>query len=471
MMRRALRLLQTRGWRIGWAVVLVLMACGAQAAAEDDLQQLLRHSNLPKSIQVPEGKPLSPATLDAVWRGLVDSPVAPSNFAPRTVLAALVREALATGEPMAYAQLRARAQRFRSLVVVSPDGYVRTALTGKAFARMGVLHLEQGELYVQRLRVGAFYFDEGHVFYAVDGALQRQGPPLGECPLGRDAVTAFGLGAEQARQDMARGMAALFTHPMLTLRDLAQLPVAVGGLIAHSPEYLAHYVDLPWEEQVKQAGRLTTHLLMLRGGAELAGPRLASGLRTTVLEVSGQGTLVAHEVMVPAGAMTVMVGAGAGAVSLVLMSGGNGSAQAPPTTQGWTPPGGGPGQWERKLESMQPEAQRYQSQVTGAPEGWVYRIRTGPGPRDVVDFDGFKEGVLLEVKGPGYQKLFRKMNGKKWFEGLDDMLAQAKKQNTAVKDVSVQWHFAEQEVADLIRRLFLQENLDNIQVIHTAVIP
>jgi hypothetical protein len=105
--------------------------------------------------------------------------------------------------------------------------------------------------------------------------------------------------------------------------------------------------------------------------------------------------------------------------------------------------------------------------VTGAPEGWVYRVRTGPGPKDFVDFDGFKNGVLLEIKGPGYQQLLEKMRGKPWFEGIEEMLDQARRQRTAAKGVPIQWHFAEREVADLMRVLFQSERLREIKVIHT----
>lgn len=459
------------GWSWGWVVALVLLAAMGAAAGEDEVQTLLGHCHLATSPQVRPGQALSPELARELWRGLVDSPVTPGSFAPRTVLASLVSEALATGQPLSYEQWLERTRRFVPLVVVSPDGYVRTALTGRAFARLGTLHLQRGELYVQRLRVGAFYFDEGHVFYAVDASLRRQGPPLGECPLGRDVFTAFELGAEQALEDMARGVAALLTRRMLTLGDLEQLPVAVGGLIAHSPEYFVRYVDLPWEEQVREAGRLVTHLLVLRGGAELAGPRVAQASRMPVVGVTAEGGLVLREVVVPAGAVTVVVGAGAATASLVLMSAGGGSEEQRPEAREWKPPSGGPGQWMRKRESMMPEAQRYQTQVTGAPEGWVYRVSTGPGPRDFVDFDGFKDGVLLEVKGPGYKELIRRMKGKPWFEGMDKMLVQARKQSAVAKDIPIQWRFAEKEVAELVRNLFREENFDNIKVIHTEMSP
>ena len=116
---------------------------------------------------------------------------------------------------------------------------------------------------------------------------------------------------------------------------------------------------------------------------------------------------------------------------------------------------------------MSEESQRYQTQLTGAPQGWVYRVRTGPGPKKYVDFDGFNNDVLLEIKGPGYQKLLKKMHGKPWFEGIEEMLDQAQRQFEAAKGVPIEWHFAEREVANLMRKLFKGEEFSEIKVIHT----
>ena len=65
------------------------------------------------------------------------------------------------------------------------------------------------------------------------------------------------------------------------------------------------------------------------------------------------------------------------------------------------PRAGGPGQWVQTDEFMSQSAQDYQSQVTGAPQGYVYRVKSGT---KEVDFDGFDQGFLIEAKGPGYAK-------------------------------------------------------------------
>jgi hypothetical protein len=442
---------------------VLLLASGALAAEADDFQVLLRHSGLPQSAHLPLGQSLTPKKAQALWRGLVDDPPNLRTFAPRTTLARLLREASATSQPLPYAELLARTARFRRLVVTRPDGYCAVALTGTPISWLGQPTLEQGELYVQRMRVGAFYFDEGGVYFPVDEALRKQdSPPVGERALGRDPATAALLGTEAALEEMARGLAAFLTEPVRTLAGLTHLPSAVSGLISSSPEYFARYGAMNLEDQIREAARLATHLLTLQGGAATVGPRLASATRLPVLTLSVRGTLAVREVAVPAGAVTAAFGTGATSVSIVLM------AQGSEVTGGstpWPPPPEGPGQWIQKTERMSEESKRFQSEMTGAPEGWVYRVRTGPGPKDFVDFDGFKNGVLLEVKGPGYRELLRKMNGKPWFEGVEEMLDQAKRQVRAAGNTPIQWHFAEREVADLMRELFQQKDVDGIKVI------
>jgi hypothetical protein len=442
----------------------LLLTSTAFAAEGDDFQLLLQNSGLPESAYLPPGKPLAPDKAQALWRALLDTPTTLRTFAPRTVLARLVREALASAQPLPYAELLARSRRFRQLVVLRPDGYVSTALSGKPLASLGAPTLSEGEWYSLGLRVGAFYFNDLGVFFAVDDSLQKQGTPLGELPLGRDPATAALLGAEEALGEMAQGLATLLSEPIRALPDLTQLPSAVAGLIASSPEYFARYGAMNLDDQVREAARLATHLLVLRGGSSMAGPRLASSIRQPVLTLSARGALVVREVAVPAGTLTAVVGAGASASSVVLMAQASGPAPAGAAQTSWPPPPAGPGQWVRKTESMSAESQAFQSQVTGAPEGWVYRVRTGPGPMDFVDFDGFKNGVLLEVKGPGYENLLAKMNGKDWFRGLDEMIDQAKRQIKAANHTPIEWHFAERKVADLVRAAFMRNRLQGIKI-------
>jgi hypothetical protein len=88
-----------------------------------------------------------------------------------------------------------------------------------------------------------------------------------------------------------------------------------------------------------------------------------------------------------------------------------------------------------------------------------------------VKCDGFKKGVLLEAKGPGYRKIFERMYGRPFFEAVKKMLNQAKSQFGAADGLPIEWHFAEREVAEIMRQEFRRENLGAIKVIHTPALP
>jgi hypothetical protein len=101
-------------------------------------------------------------------------------------------------------------------------------------------------------------------------------------------------------------------------------------------------------------------------------------------------------------------------------SGGKAGAQAAP------PSSGGPGKWVQVDESMSESARTYQAQRTGAPRGYAYRVKVGD---EEVDFDGFDQGVLLEIKATGYaQWIDKQLNFLKIFEGRHKLLDQATRQ-------------------------------------------
>ena len=135
-------------------------AAGVRAAEVDAVQTLLRNTGLPAGLSLSRGEALTQEKARALWQGLVTSPVTPRSFAPRTVLAALLRQALASPSPLAYSELRDRAEHYGPLIVVRPDGYALAALTGHPIASLGHAVLREGELYVQGMRVGGFYYDD-----------------------------------------------------------------------------------------------------------------------------------------------------------------------------------------------------------------------------------------------------------------------------------------------------------------------
>jgi restriction endonuclease fold toxin 5 of polymorphic toxin system len=90
-----------------------------------------------------------------------------------------------------------------------------------------------------------------------------------------------------------------------------------------------------------------------------------------------------------------------------------------------------------------------------------------------VKFDGFKNGVLLEAKGPGYaNKFLDELEPKSWFKhtGAQDLVNQARRQLNAVrgKGIPIQWHVAEEKTAEAIRALLNKEKVYGIEVVYTA---
>ena len=79
-------------------------------------------------------------------------------------------------------------------------------------------------------------------------------------------------------------------------------------------------------------------------------------------------------------------------------------------------PAEGPGEWGAANESMSKRAARYQEQISGHSANEAYWV----GGKDLksggVKFDGFKDGVLLEAKGPGYANKFTDgLQPESWF--------------------------------------------------------
>ncbi|MBN1206566.1 MAG: hypothetical protein JXB05_16890 [Myxococcaceae bacterium] len=235
---------------------------------------------------------------------------------------------LAQKEEASYAQVLERVRALRFLVVMRPDGYLAGALSGKPLQRMGRVAVREGRLMAGRFEVGAFYWDKGGVFYTVDGALSRPGILMGELGLERDWVNAALDGAEDAVAEVMVALGQLITSPVRSVQGLAQLPSAVAALIASSPEYFARYSALPVQEQIREAARLSTHLLMLYGSAAGTATRLgAAGARLPVLSLTAEGALALEQVAVPVGATAAVLGTGAGAV-YVLTSADSGPGEA-----------------------------------------------------------------------------------------------------------------------------------------------
>jgi hypothetical protein len=144
-------------------------------------------------------------------------------------------------------------------------------------------------------------------------------------------------------------------------------------------------------------------------------------------------------------------------------SGGKAGAEAVP------PSSGGPGEWAQTDEYMSESARNYQAQVTGAPKGYTYRVKQGD---EKVDFDGFDQGVLLEVKGTGYaQWVTKRLDFLPNFNGGPKLLDQAQRQFRAAHGTPVRWIVAEEKLAGALKKMFKAADLEEIEVIHVPPAP
>ncbi|MER8409668.1 Tox-REase-5 domain-containing protein, partial [Mesorhizobium sp. M1307] len=117
----------------------------------------------------------------------------------------------------------------------------------------------------------------------------------------------------------------------------------------------------------------------------------------------------------------------------------------------------GPGKWVTVNEPMSPRAAAYQAQISGRP-GQTYTLNG-------TKFDSFKNGVLVDAKGPGYAKFVKDGEFRDdWWEGRQKLLDQAQRQTVAAKGNPITWTFAEQKAADAAKKLFKQEKIIGIDI-------
>jgi hypothetical protein len=173
---------------------------------------------------------------------------------------------------------------------------------------------------------------------------------------------------------------------------------------------------------------------------------------------SAQALAQVESVALSAAGVTIALAPNAVAMATGGTSGGNVGAKAGPPTPG------GPGDWVKTDEHMSESARTYQARMTGAPQGYAYRVRRDG---EEVDFDGFDQGALLEVKATGYAKwINEKLDFLKVFEGRSKLLDQAQRQFKAARGTPIRWIVAEEKLAGALRKMFKGAGLDEIEVIH-----
>lgn len=448
----------------------------------DYFQGLLVRAGVPPHALPRDSRRVTPDEAMQLLSWVLAADVRMRDFGPWRMASHLLWEVVHGGTAVSRNALYERMRRFAPLLVLRPDGHLVRATTGEALQHLGTVRLENGALRAEGFEVGPFYLPvQNRFLYPVDATLTvHPDARVAGIFMPDDGTLGPVLeGAGQAVTDSVTGVVALVLHPRESLEGLAQLPLAVRDLLQHSPEYWEHFRSQPRGAQVREVSRLLTSVLITCGTAGAGSARAASAashlgrLGVPVLSLSSKGVLALRRVAVPAESMVTAVSTGAGAFFIVHMSarGVRGSGGGDTERKEWKPPPGGPGAWVLKGEGMKPWARKYQSQVSGAPEGWVYRVERA-GER--FDFDGYKDGYLLDAKGPNYDNKFADtLEPKYWFEntGAQEMLKNAERQLRVANGVPIRWHVAEAKAAQAIRRLLKENSYGAIQVLHSPILP
>ncbi|WP_157823763.1 restriction endonuclease fold toxin 5 domain-containing protein [Melittangium boletus] len=442
----------------------------------DYFQGFLVQAGVPSTAMPGDGRTLSPRRALELLPHLLSTPVTLSNFGPRRMAAHLLLEVATGGVPVSRDELHARMRRFSRLLVVRPDGYLVKPTTGAAVQKAGEVALaDDGTLRAGRFEVGPFYAVVGGRLFPVDDTLNvpHEARPSGIYEPDDGVVLPVAEGAVLAVVDMVEGLYRLVFHTGETLEGLAQLPGAVRAMYENAPRLWEEFRQKPYAERVRTVSRLATGAVLMVGSSGAGAAKAASWggrlgrMSVPLLSLSGDGLLAVRLVAVPVGGAVAVAGSALIATYVLHMAnvGAQGSGGG-----GW-PPVGGPGQWVEDTSSMSEQARAYQAQVTGAPKRWAYRVCRGT---DCVDYDGFdpKTGSLLEAKALGYDKWFdQELKTRFKYEGADSMIKQARRHTGLAGVFRVRWHVAEPRMVAVLKKLFKENNIEGIEIVHTPLLP
>ncbi|HEX8435241.1 hypothetical protein, partial [Archangium sp.] len=306
------RLLRRRGERVqGTEVAMVspaemaVRAVASGAVQVDAFEYLLALAGLDNFNDLPpRGAPLTPQEAARVLMVLMNKPVTLGSFPPRMAVCHLLREVLEGGD-VSREELLHRVERFKSVAVLRPDGYLAWTLNGRTQQKVGPVEWKEEAFRAGSFELGRFYTVSGWVFRQADAQLRPviEGPPLAEVYDDADYIGRSLDGAEEAFVEMYHAMGQLLTRPLDSIAALQHLPAGVAALIASSPEYLERFRYMTRGEQVKATSKLLTNLIVTfgtAGGTTSTLTRAVGGLEATVpvLSLSAEGLLVVERVVV-----------------------------------------------------------------------------------------------------------------------------------------------------------------------------
>lgn len=248
-------------------------------------------------------------------------------FGPQRVLLDLLAEIIDDGESVSRAELIARTEWYRALVLVRPDGYLVRALSGEAIDRApSIAEGADGRLMAGPYEVGRFYHSSTGIVRAVDSEHRPTGPSIGELGLQHNLADKALDGTQAALGGVLSSLRQLITHPIKTVSDLAKLPRALADLIRYSPEFWEQFQAMPLGDQVQKVSEITTTLLVTFGTAGGTTTRIAAAgadiptVMVNVLRLQRSGALAYARVAVPVGATVTALAAGPGGVVVLAMA-------------------------------------------------------------------------------------------------------------------------------------------------------
>ncbi|MFP2959795.1 Tox-REase-5 domain-containing protein [Myxococcus sp. 1LA] len=443
---------------------------GGKRGQADVFDVLLRNAGLEARDTPPDvGNSLTPVHAARLLQTLLGRDVTLGQFPARLAVGFMLREVLATGE-VSRAELGRRVERFKHVAVLRPDGRLAWVRSGRTQQRVAPVEWRKGAFRAHGFELGRFYEGRTGVFRLLNDELREEsGFPLADVHDDADVISRTLDGAEEAFVGLALAVGKFFaTSPADNLAALREMPAAVVALLESSPEYLERFQYMTRGEQVQSVSKLVTNLIATWGTVSAAtrtleGTALATA-EVPALVLSAQGTVAMRLVAAPVGRAAAVLSGGPGA-AIILQRAGTAAKDGAPSK--------GPGQWRPAKESMSPRARRYQEQITGHSADEAYWVGGVGKNGEGVKFDGFKKGVLLEAKGPGYAKFFEGLDPKHWFKnsGAKALVEQADRQFRAAKGVEIRWHIAEENAASAIRRLLRDNEIEGIEVVFTPPLP
>lgn len=124
-------------------------------------------------------------------------------------------------------------------------------------------------------------------------------------------------------------------------------------------------------------------------------------------------------------------------------------------------PESGPGEWRPAKRGMKARAMAYQFQITGRKnEDYIV---------GGVKSDGFSDGTLLEVKGPGYAQFLTGGEFRETLRVRRKLLRQMELQPRVSNGIPITWYIAELDAFEAISTILKLEKIKGIRLFHTNV--